>query len=1524
MVLIKGEKYMILHRRFWRAKNALLIISLLFVSIFYPITSSTSTVSFTEGLNTEDGVYYTSTFEDVDKFFDGCIPSVHGNKLILDPEGSEYNNYNFSQWTTDSPHAVFEGRFPWFSPFIQLPWVMNLFGTKVEEEMYYQAMSEEDGYMYPYDHRVTYSPFQHFHHFRFKITQNVRTISSFNITWIGNAEDFKNIALYTWKPSIMSLGNWIELDRITSNSTSITLTYEDEDIGLDDDDYLDLIVVVVPLAGEATFIQTEYINIKVQGTGYAKEGAARFRPIKPDNISQWERFTWSGYDRSLTSLSFQFFHEENGSYSLIDNKIIPGNSNGISDAVVDLSGLSNTTNLTVNVTLETNDLSVTPELYSWGVSWQTSDEQWMDQFSSDLRVEKNKIQNIRITDGKATLVTTVYDWPMFGQNPTNNRVSSGFGPGISDSLCWESKEKVGGNQKNPIVSNGLLYVSNSLSSRIYAYDTEYESSYVPNSRIDYSNILGYDIKNSPAATSKNTIIVATGSSQAGGGIENKIFSLNANNLQIQEWDFSYGSVDPSDPGISYESSPVIKDEKIFLTSWNGDSSLFAGIFDFFNFSRGNNKLICLTDEGSFEWDQDLPAGSLSSPVVGEDIVIVGCEKLNGESLQAFSLAGTRIWGVDVGPVGYASPVIYDDMVYVVSKRIPTFYGLPIGTVSTQVMAVDINGGTIKWNTTIGGILPESYMNAAYSSPVVVNGFVYAASPDGMFYKIDANNGEIVNSIRIFTKGVSTNVVQSSPAYADEILYIGTPDGYIQAINADTLEVIWKRRITSDPIFSSPVLADGFVYYIDDAGLLYCRGKRAISDDEPITGELISMPITLPDDDLYWNRFSVSDETGSGNIKYSVLRENFAVLIDTINNNERLSNDILKNLDTIRLKATFNAKAKETVSLDSWHVTFTDEIHEDGETVFSNFQKNMTLPAVFSVDVQNKVDGLINSSARFKLEYSNESTGTVETNWLPANFTGENETKNKETIRVNMSYFEFTDEIDLYHQIRFSIDDVLSSTSYSNWFTIEGRPDVNPPMFIIDSFSPDPPYISSLTPTCRIQARDLASNGNISGINVDSARYTITYEDDGTEKEHTQQAACTGINGTKDIVTITADISESNVSDDITRLNSILFYIEDMNGNTNQTDWIELFYDDAPPSSTITNKDEIPSISNATSILIKTSATDNDTDEEYVSGVKDISLYYRKRDSASWKTFDSCNRSECEWEFTIGSKDGGEYELCTIATDNAGNREEFPDEGEVFFLYDPNPPWVLFTDEINDITDDSQPPSFDQVTFEDDYKLHKMYYRLDFEEDTNWTLITTTTNNKITPEWSLTQEQWETIVEDQVTFVLFKVIDSLDNVFITPSTNDAMRIRKNLEDDSDIDDFTLDISDFQSWQWDNTYKIKVDTKNVTVSSMILWYRFAGDDENTTNNWTQYEEMRNASPFEWTFSPKDGNGYYQFYVEVNTPSDEVVTTSVETVYITLFPIIELLVALVVTMVLFAVSGMVIKKYRHTKKEKNKPFL
>ena len=312
------------------------------------------------------------------------------------------------------------------------------------------------------------------------------------------------------------------------------------------------------------------------------------------------------------------------------------------------------------------------------------------------------------------------------------------------------------------------------------------------------------------------------------------------------------------------------------------------------------------------------------------------------------------------------------------------------------------------------------------------------------------------------------------------------------------------------------------------------------------------------------------------------------------------------------------------------------------------------------------------------------------------------------------------------------------------------------------------------------------------------------------------------------------------------------------------------------------------------------------------------MYYRKKGTTQWVQFDSaCSSDDCSWEFTIGNNDGGEFEACTIAVDNATNEESFPDEGDVFFTYDPNPPRVSFSNTIIDITNGSSPPTFDQVTFEDDYRLDRIYYRLNSDGINNWTLIMNSDDTKEMPEWTISEEQFNDMIEDETSYVFFKVTDALGNTYTTPSTNEAFRIRKNIEEPIQ---FTLDTTDFETWKWDNTFMVRVNTQNVTtISSMSLWYRYAGEDQNSSANWTLYGETINITPFEWEFTPEDGEGYYQFYVDITNAEGSTSSTPIKTEYIQLFPFTELIITVIILVVLLIVSGLVITKYQGNKKRR-----
>jgi len=420
---------------------------------------------------------------------------------------------------------------------------------------------------------------------------------------------------------------------------------------------------------------------------------------------------------------------------------------------------------------------------------------------------------------------------------------------------------------------------------------------------------------------------------------------------------------------------------------------------------------------------------------------------------------------------------------------------------------------------------------------------------------------------------------------------------------------------------------------------------------------------------------------------------------------------------------------------------------------------------------------------------------------------------------------------------------------------------------------------------------------------------LNYTDNTGSHTDIFAATCTGVNGTTSVQTITATIADVENSDNFTNVSHIQFSIADIAGNQNTSSWFNLTIDDEKPYSQISNIESIPAVTNTSPVAIEATANDN------LSGVAEVTLYYRLTTATQWSSFDSDSTAPYEWEFTIGSNDGGEYELCSVATDNAGNEEAFPPQRDVTFLYDPNPPnKPSFADEYR-FTDESI-PEFNDVTFTDDYQLNKVEYRLNFEGLNEWTRINEQdlSTDSYTPTWNLTAAQWNEMQEDETYYLYFRVTDLLGNSYQTPSQNAALHLIKDLENATPYDP---DLSEFDQWHWNNEYTIRVNVNETTINSVQLWYQYSSDNE-TWSNWSQYEDNLTAAPFEWIFNVPNGTGYYSFKTEVLTSQGAEITSEEQTVYVTIFPLLELILLTILVIILFVVTILLFQK-RKQKKQK-----
>lgn len=175
-----------------------------------------------------------------------------------------------------------------------------------------------------------------------------------------------------------------------------------------------------------------------------------------------------------------------------------------------------------------------------------------------------------------------------------------------------------------------------------------------------------------------------------------------------------------------------------------------------------------------------------------------------------------LWRFATGGRVLASPAVIGNRAY-------------IGSDDGVLYAIDTETGSQVWRFETGG--------PVRSSPAVAGGRVFFGSYDGNFYALDADSGELAwrfettgerrwraaNLDGMTPKGeVHTDpwdFFTSSPVIADGDIYFGTGEGMLYALDVLTGAVRWTLE-TADSIHSSPAVADGTVYVGNMESRLY--------------------------------------------------------------------------------------------------------------------------------------------------------------------------------------------------------------------------------------------------------------------------------------------------------------------------------------------------------------------------------------------------------------------------------------------------------------------------------------------------------------------------------------------------------------------------------------------------------------------------------------------------------------------------------------------------------------------------------
>ncbi|RLI60574.1 MAG: hypothetical protein DRO67_08885, partial [Candidatus Asgardarchaeum californiense] len=731
-----------------------------------------------------------------------------------------------------------------------------------------------------------------------------------------------------------------------------------------------------------------------------------------------------------TEITIQVLDENNSIIKNYEGKTSP----------LDISSIKNTT-IKLKAILHSYSPDATPFLKSWGISWQRKDG-YQDSFTHIYRIGES--EGVTIQGGNIKVNEFYSDWGIFGKNSANTRSYDGAGLSSSpEDIYWRSKAgSIGGGFRQIVSGNGKVYVS-SVDKRIYSFNSTRDSDSEIQYPADHSKAK-YNVE-SCIGISDNYLVIGTCDTNAA----NKIYGLNAANLSDVKWIHNV-----SGESICFSSSPTIYDDKVFITSWSGKTWDIPILSVFNNFLDINNKLIALRlESGEALWDPvDLPAGSLSAPAIGNNMVFVGCQNMWGSSLFAYDVdTGEEVWNTSVGVIGRASPVYADGKVFVLSRikeNLTTF-----GT--NKVTAVDAETGEEIWNVSLGEVKFSSLINilkglnfyqmllgfAPMTSPAYYDDTLYVLSQNGNFLALNPDDGKTKWSYDL-NKDEPYSYYVASPVVVSDQVYVLNGDTKIYAFDAESkgksVEPLWTYQINksqyvppqSPDLLASPIIADGLMMLSctentkNMTGRIYCIGEYSPN----YRGTVVSNSIHLPSG-YWWNKFNAdSDQTENNTIRFSVLDNG-----DEINVNDTNGDLSAIKSKVIRLKATFNIgnSSEPDPVLKNWSVSWSPESADPVfiESSFKPGQDNWTndLTPTCSIEVEDKgqsgvISGLDIESAQFRIDYK-ESNQNKTSDWYAANSSDESGV-NKTTIYANIGELDL--DIDELENITFMISDLAGN------------------------------------------------------------------------------------------------------------------------------------------------------------------------------------------------------------------------------------------------------------------------------------------------------------------------------------------------------------------------------------------------------------------------------------------------------------------------------------------------------------------
>jgi len=275
----------------------------------------------------------------------------------------------------------------------------------------------------------------------------------------------------------------------------------------------------------------------------------------------------------------------------------------------------------------------------------------------------------------------------------------------------------------------------------------------------------FDVFMSSPAVMGGTVYIGSG--------DQHVYALDAATGALR-WSFATGDV--------VHSSPAVADGVVYIGSW--DRNLYA-----IDATTGRERWRYTTGNDTVIYNQ---IGIASSPAVMDGRVFVGGRDGHFHAVDART--GKLAWAHDNhGGWTIASPAVLDGTVYFATSD------------GTRFKALDARTGEVK--------LDLQNKAVSFSSPAIAGGVALYGSSDGYLNAVDLRTGTVVR--RFQTDGSRENGARYTDAEGRMQTRTMYPDRTL-----DGMMIGMRTMMTLGSVLSSPVVADGVVYFGSTDGNLY--------------------------------------------------------------------------------------------------------------------------------------------------------------------------------------------------------------------------------------------------------------------------------------------------------------------------------------------------------------------------------------------------------------------------------------------------------------------------------------------------------------------------------------------------------------------------------------------------------------------------------------------------------------------------------------------------------------------------------